>query len=870
MDKSRFDVATAIARTMEISLEEFAPGAQAFELEGELWVFVNDQSISSPDQLKAATSISQTTLLDSVAAVHYVLVYWVPTGQEKVAIGLGRTAETVRVALRKLLDLPSTFDASQEALITEALAPIRALGIEPVQMALVDQNGNRYPNATHELAERVRSGGGLAFIEAEAGKGKTVLLASAAQSLRMDKRGKLPVFIPLRKLPLASGIAWDSITQLIGIVGEGADRLVRAVKSGLVTIFLDGIDEVSGRYDKNLIYDLLELITQRLGSSESVVILSGRRTEARHLDNNRWAILSVDLPDIASDDFKNYVGAVLDGLVSQSNQLSEIELPPEYDELIGTRPADDQVIRERNDIVDWILDVFPEVAKEPSLFFVQGLAAIAIGRRSGNRASLHLDNRPFVPKVWDVCLSAAVFACIREASKVDQIATHEYSVKNQMRALQGMAALSSAPAAAMAPTPNELVPAAFDVDPVNSPEILVAITRQNAKHALLYATEAAGSYRPQFLSDWIRCALLAQIFRSEIPLGHLKSDEALTLAASSERAKYAFESLLPSDLGDAPVNQRWREAFDRGIAGGFETASANLWFLRAAVGDERLSEPVHPPLPLAEITDVEFAGFVIDHELSGSDFLLDGNRFVNSSIANVRLQDVSLRDASFENCTLSNIELLACEGPISFDGCDLTDVRIRNTKANKKPALHFVNCTFNGERNVISQDVPAYGATTYGPPVVFTECVSECDVDKLVSGDWSSKNEALSGISAKVVQSMSDAEACLRRALRAFFPSHIGDGSALQVRRYIRLSALGRGSMPAGAPGQEELQRIFESVGFTTGGRADHLYAPWSGVAGATQSGMELRTELLDFLRDGNKRSPSVQRMMSRLESHFT
>lgn len=870
MNKTPFNVATAIASTMEISLEAFVSGARAFEREGELWVFVDDPSISSPEQLKAAANIFQAPLPDTVAAVHYVLMHWIPSGQEKVALGLGRTAETVRTGLRKLLDLPSTFDASQETLITEALAPINALGIEPVRMALIDQNGTRHPDAAHDLAERVRSGGSLAFIEAEAGKGKTVLLASAAQSLRMDQRGKLPVFIPLRKLPLASGIAWEGITQLIGIVGEGSDRLVRAVRSGLVTIFLDGIDEVSGRYDKNLIRDLLELITQNLGSPESVVILSGRRTEARHLDNKSWTILSVDLPDIASDAFKSYVGAVLDGLVSQSSHSSEIELPTEYDELIGSRPADDQVIRERNDIVSWILEVFPEVAKEPSLFFVQGLAAIAIGRRSGNRASLRFDNKPFVPRVWDVCLSAAVFACIREASKVDPIATKEYTVKNQMRVLQGLAALSSAPSNAMAPTPNELVPAAFDVDPVNSPETLVAITRQNAKHALLYATEAAGGYRPQFLSDWIRCALLAQIFKSEITLGHLKSDEALTLAASSERAKYAFESLLPSELGDEVVDERWLQAFDRAIAGGFETASANLWFLRAAVGDERLSRPMHAPLPLAEITDVEFAGFEIKNELSGSDFFLDGNRFVNSSVSNVRLQGVSLRDVSFENCIVSDLELIDCDGPIEFEGCDLTDVRIRNTKANKTPALRFVNCTFKGVGNLIFQDVSAYGETSYSSPVLFSECISECAVDKLISGDWSAKEDALRGISMMLVPQMSAAEACLRRALRAFFPSHIGDGSSLQVRRYIRLSSLGRGSMPAGAPGQEELQKVLESFGFTTGGRSDHLYAPWSGVVGATQSGMELRNELLNFLGDAKERSPSVQRMITRLEAYFS
>nr|WP_315240782.1 NACHT domain-containing protein [uncultured Albidiferax sp.] len=870
MGEARFDIAMAIAWTIEVNLEDFVAGARAFELDGELWVFVDDPSISSPEQLKATTRISQAALPDSVTAVHYVLIYWVPTGQEKVALGLGRTAKTVRMALRKILDLPSTFDASQETVITEALAPIRALGTEPVRMTLVDQQANRYHDAALELAERVRSGGGLVFVEAEAGKGKTILLASAAQSLRSDTRGKLPVYIPLRKLPLASGIGWDGITQLIGIVGKGADRLVRAVKSGLVAIFLDGIDEVSGRYDKNLIRDLLNLITQRLGSSESVVVLSGRRTEARHVNNSSWTILSVDLPEISSDDFKSYVGAVLDDLISQSKRLSEIELPAEYNELIGNRPADEQVVRERSDIVTWILDVFPEVAKEPSLFFVQGLAAIAIGRRSGNRAPLRLDGRPFVPIVRDVCLSAAVFACIREASKVDSIATKEYSVKNQMRVLQGLAALSSAPEAASAPTPNELVPKAFDVDPINSPEILVAITRQNAKHALIYATEAAGAYRPQFLSDWVRCALLAQIFMRETSLGYLQANESLTLAVSAERAKYTFESLLPSALGDNAVDEQWCQAFDRAISAGFEAASANFWFLRAAVGDERLSGTMHAPLPLAEITDVEFAGFVIDKELSGSDFILDGNRFVNSSVSNVRLKDVSLRDVSFENCTVSNLELIDCEGPISFEGCDLTHVKIKNTKASKKPALHFNNCMFRGNGNQISQDVPAYGESSYDPPAVFVECVSECAVDGIVSGDWSVKENMLNGISTEIVQETSAAEACLRRALRAFFPSHIGDGSTLQVRRYIRLSALGRGSMPTGAPGQEELQRIFESFGFTTGGRSDHLYAPWSGVVGATQSSMELRAELTDFLLRKTDPGPSVQRMIARLEARFS
>lgn len=870
MDQEYFDVARAIANTMDRNLEPYAQGARAFELKGELWVFVDDTTISTPELLSKATGIFQKPPKLGLKAVHYVLTHWAPSGEESTILGLGLTAETVRMALRRLLDLPSTFDASQQRLINETLDPIKALGIAPVRMTLVDQVGKRELDATAELTNRVRSGAGLTFIEAEAGKGKSVLLASAAEGLRSDKRGKLPIFIPLRKLPLSEGIAWESITQLIGIVGQGSDLLIQAVKSGLVTIFLDGIDEVAGRYDKNLVRDLLNLITVRLGSAGSTVILSGRRTEARHLDNSDWTILSIDLPDVDSDDFEAYVAAVFDGVVEHSRTAGEIELPNEYEELIGNRPADDLVIQQKEYIVGWILEVFPEVAKEPSLFFVQGLAAIAIGRRSGNRAQLHQEDRAIIPRVRDVCLSAAVFACIRETSKIDAIAAKKYSVKNQMRALQGLAALASAPPGTQMPTPNELVPEAFNVDPVNESEVHVAITRQNAKHALLYATEAAGAYRPQFLSDWIRCTFLAEIFTTNAVIPYLSQDETLQLAASAERAKFTFETLLPSVLNDNFVDDRWRQALDRAVVAGRESASANLWFLRASVGDEALAAPVHAPLPLAEVTDVEFTGFEIGSELSGGDFLLDGNRVVNSSVSNVHLQGVSLSDVSFENCTLSDVEMVDCDGPITFEGCELSDFTLKNTRSKRKPALRFIDCTFVGEKNLLIQDVSAYGDEAYGTPVMFEDCYCDCDVEKLIQGDWSAKEEALIGISRKSLQTMSNAEACLRRVLRAFFPSHIGEGSAVQARRYTRLSALGRGSMPAGSPGQEALKQILESVGFSDGGRPDHMYAPWSSVAGASQAGMELRTELLDFLRDGANRSSRVQQMLRKIEKFFS
>jgi len=871
MLKNGLSVAQALSYAIEQPLVDFVLNTPAIAYENELWVFIDDPKISCPVTLKAATEIYDAKVPDTVSALHYVLTGWAPNDSERVAMGLGRSAVSVRQAIRKLLDLPSTFDISQEDSIAEALLAIQHLNVNPIRMSLVDSRGELYLDATKKLIELLQmphDADGLLFIEAEAGKGKTILLASAALSMRTDKRGKLPIFIPLRKLPLDSGIAWESITQLIGIVGRGAERLNRAIKVGLVTVFLDGIDEVSGRYDKNLIQDLLQLITDRLNSPEAVVVLSGRRTEARHLNTDHWQLLSVELPELDSQDFKNYVGSVVDGLILQSNR--PVDVPQVYVDLMGDRPADEQVSRERNNIVEWILDIFPEVAKEPSLFFVQGLAAIAIGRRAGNRAPLRSqDRKPYIPPIWDVCLSAAVFACIRECSKIDSIAKLEYSVENQLCVLQGFAALSSAPSLASNPTPNELVPRAFNVDPVNSPEIYVAITRQNAKHALLYATEAAGSYRPQFLNDWIRCFLIAQVFNNEPPIGQLNRSDVLKLAAAAERARYTFELLLPSALSGEPVHTEWLQAFDAAIAAGLESASANLWVLRAAVGDARLNSVVSPPLPLAQITDAEFMGFAINSELSGNDFFLDGTQFISSSITDVRLVGVSMGAVVFADCEISSLELINCDGPIKFEDCTLRDLKISNVKSKDKPALTFDNCSFIGEGNLIRQETSAYGENEYAMLVEFKGCFTENDIDSLLCGVWAATDKPLTGISKEVARIVSKPEACLRRALRAFFPSHLGSSSALQARPYIRLSALGRGSMPVGSPGQEELQRILEAQGFTTGGRSDHLYGPWSSVAGASVSGVALRNELLEFLLDSTKRGLNVQRMLDKIAQHF-
>jgi len=880
---NEFNTASALASALEQQLLQLVPDVQAFTHHHELWVFVSRPQITSPDHLKAAPDIIGAPLPPDVYAVHYVLIHWDPRNHpqanksagdlEQVSLELGKSAVTKAFALRKLLDLPATFEKSQQALIDEALSPLALLGAQPITMRLVDCEGESHPNAAEKLSKLIdhpaAEGCGLVFIEAEAGRGKTILLASQAQKMREQWRGKLPIYIPLRKLPLESGVGWESITQLIGIVGEGSEQLIRAVKSGLVTLFLDGIDEVSGRYDKSLIRNLLELMTGRLRSAESAVVLSGRKTEARHLSPREWAIFNVELPNLETDDFRTYVGSVVDGIVQQRTE--PVEIPEEYVDLVGERLVDDQVKRERDDIVQWIIEVLPELAQEPSLFFVQGLAAIAIGRRAGNRAPLRSpEGKLVVPPVWDVCLIAALYACLRECTKIDVVAKAKYSVEGQMLVLQGLAAIASAPTLANIPTPYELIPGAFGVDPVNAPEVNVAIVRQNAKHALLYATEAAGAYRPQFLSDWIRCSLLAQIFKSNPPVGKLNRAEVLKLAASATRAKYTFELLLPSMLEDEPVRAEWLDALNAAVADNMEAASANLWSLRAAVGDERLGARVQNPLPLAEITDEEFVGFTIGEELGGNDFVLDGSLFINSSIANVCLSGVSMRGVVFTNCEVSKFELVDCDGPIIFEACTLDGVVITNIQSKFKPALQFRDCSFIGIDNVISQFKPAFSENEYAEVATFENCFTEGDPGNLLRGDWAGNDKPLIGITHKEkAPPISRAEACLRRALRAFFPSHIGPNSALQARKYIRLSALGRGSMPPGSPGQEQLQQIFESVGFSTGGRSDHLYGPWSGVAGASDAGMALRNELVGFLLDNSNQGKTVQLLIHKIEAHF-
>jgi len=129
MKPEPFDIANALASTLDLLPVTIAGDTQAFVYDQEQWVFVDRHSIASPDDLRLASDICDV-LLQEVSAVRYVLLNWIPLGQaaskasetDHVALTLGKTAVTANFAVRKLLDIPATFEKSQQNLIEEALS----------------------------------------------------------------------------------------------------------------------------------------------------------------------------------------------------------------------------------------------------------------------------------------------------------------------------------------------------------------------------------------------------------------------------------------------------------------------------------------------------------------------------------------------------------------------------------------------------------------------------------------------------------------------------------------------------------------------------------------------------------------------------
>lgn len=878
-------LAQRLAATLNVTVhkyqsKDFARNAVYFSIDTELWVFPAEAETvyTSVDTLNHDLSeLLKIEPPEGVTVIRYV-VTTLPNLQNKINLRLGHEAISSVPAIHKLLDLPATFSETQTQYINEAFSSVASLPGGPVKTRAVIRFENKYtPEQINDVFSLVNSeisssNHGLYFIEAEAGKGKTVLLSMIAQYINNHFTDRLCIYIPLRRLPIQSATSLESIMQLIGVVGAGAERLKRAIKNGLVITILDGIDEVSGRYDRSVIQDLLLLLTKTLSGTESISILSGRKTEARQLNPDQWKIIGIELPYFDSSEFKRYVKMIVTELEKDWDKYIP-GLPDGSIELLTNEKIDAQAHREIDSIIDWIIAIFPSVGKDASLFFVQGLAAIGINSRINNKRILsYNDNQDnYIPSLTKLCLTAALFACLREQSKIEDFAKKYYTVANQMNALYGFSVLSSAQSIGQLPTPNEIARQVFHIDTTNNNEEYTAILRQNAKHALLYATEAAtGAYQPKFLSDWIRCAFLANILiHPEIDLG-IDKCIIYELIGSADRARYTFSSLLPELFSDdEKVPRMLITAMTKEARNGSETACANLWQLRAAIGDDEMDWEIPNPLHLAQLEQAEFTGCTIGEELSGEYFFLDDCQFLGANISDVQLVGVSMTGVVFRNCKIINLELEHCDGPIYFDNCKVANCLFLNTKSYKKPALYFNNCRIECDDIFAIQNIPTYGTNQSSPLLEFSNCTTNIIIDDYIKGNWLHNSIPVTGIEFVENPSVDPAIECLHETLNTFFP-YWGGEDKVQARDYIRLSALGRGFLPEGSPSRDELQQYLISVGFKAGGRSDHIYGPWSSVVGGGDSGRKIRSELIDFMRDKTIQGPTVKSLLKKINRHFS
>ncbi len=809
-------------------------------------------------------------------------------------VGLGLRVYGLHDGLAYLTGLPRAWRESQYELQREALrgaSPADTLATqlkEVVELRVVE--GNAPPvRALTWLTERLhwdRHDGDarLVYLRGEAGKGKSTTLATFSAGKLSDGTGPLPLLIPLRELKRASGVSWEAIASRLGVTGpDDVRRLALAVRSGLVALLLDGLDEVAGRYDPSVVEDVLRLIETELLTPSARVVVTGRTTESTFVNRSQSFMGSIELPDDSDPEFVRYVRGVVERTIHSWPDVAPRILEPlfDIDDVSGMssdeHPPTDAAIAVIN---DWISIVFEDLGKERSLFFVQSLAGAARSYQlAGNRPVL-IRNARGVPErlamlpVQDVCLLAASLACVREQDKVEQVAAGIFTPTRQLDILSWFAVLSSVPDSVRnsLPLPNSIAKEIFDIDPINDNETFSAVIRQMQKHALLFAggTQGArgGEWRPTFLSEWVRAALLVRAWqhRRKLASGVVEKFEAAI--ARAERGQLAYGSLFSALESDAAELSAVLVALRREVASGSPEASANYLALISAVS-EKLRTSILAESPVYSVDEADFTELTVVGVEFGKTFsphlnFFDGVEFDDCIFNGCQFNTTSMRGVGFYGCQFDSVRFEDCDGPIIFVGCTFRNTRFRDMKSGESPALEFQDCHFESRSRF--DQTTACGSESMVALATFEECTMTVNSPgEMIGGEWTGLDlKRVSGLT-KVQKVVTPPEvATLRSMLKTFFPSRVGDRGQRQVRPYIRSSALGRGSLPKGAPTGETMFRILEAFGFTDGGRANHLYAPWSSVAGGGPDEIEFRNELNDFLSK-DARSVRVTQLLERI-----
>lgn len=585
---------------------------------------------------------------------------------------------------------------------------------------------------------------------------------------------------------------------------------------------------------------------------------------------------TIELPELGGPEFFRYAEQVVQAVVPEWPALApQLGEPVSSAEALPSRaftPADQE------HILQWVLVNFTEFGKDRSLFFVQSLACLARDMQLRGNQPIFVKQPGAAPKVlpsglYDACICAASLACVREQGKVVLEAQPLFTPARQSEIATWLAILASVDDATRGsfPTPNRLIADTFGLDPVNQNEELTAIVRQMQKHALLYASRGlvGGDWRPGFLSDWVRAALLVRAWINRDRMGTGSGDTLVRAIATAQRARNAFQYIFPDRIrrsDDVSLADLVATLVPAANAGSPE-ACGNFWFLMEGLPEDAWAAVAARPQQVAEWTDFSefgFKGLDFGPEFSANLAMFVRTQFIGCRFNGCRFTQCDFTQASFVNCTFDDVRFEYCDGPIHFEECE----RIRNTRfaearSRELPAWVFSRCHFAGDSRVEQTGLPR--SDLYGPIIALNECTCEGEPNKVLVGpelgqDW----RRFTGLRLRTAGPAADpAVECLRQLIRPFFPSRVGAPGTHQARDYIRSSAIGRGVLPDGSPSVTDLTGFLTAEGFTKGGRQGHLYAPWSDVAGATRVG--LRSEFSAFLRNQNSRGSTIQQLLDKI-----
>jgi hypothetical protein len=802
-------------------------------------------------------------------------------------ISLGIQAMPWHDALAHVIGMPEGWRSGQSIFVAQALSSVRneTGGGYRIARLKVLVDVDQTPQDAHDWMSTALSWGSvyqgwLLYFQAEAGKGKSTMLADLARRRLDSGSGPLPLLVPLRDLRRGGSISWEAMVAPLGAIGSAAANLAHAVRAGLVVLMLDGLDEVAGRYDPNVVKEVLDIVFERLRGDRSLLAVSGRTTEGTLL-NSKQAVVQVglELPGAEEPAFSEYADIVIKATVPNWPRIAhQLPEPPSVGAQLTDNPATDQ---EMTQLLEWVQRSFDKFGKDRSLFFVQSLARLGRTRQLQGKYLLNPEqSEPVAPcSLYDACILAASYACVRECDKVEEIARQYFSPAAQLDLLTWFAlhASSEESLRTRLRRPNALVKDLCKIDSTFQNEQFNTVIRQMQKHALLFGRGedlAAGDWRPAFLSDWLRCTFLVRSWLNRESLAQGEEREALrAIVARAERSRIAFQMIFPDvALRDrASVLDELASHLVRHADDSSPEACANYWALFVGLGDlaERLE--VHPTriTELTDLSEIPFEGAVLGPGFSGNLAMFVATEFANSQLENCRFTQCDFTDAQFRNCRLKNVEFKSgCSGPIYFEDCEFIECTFSDGIAVQAPVWSFVGCHFDADCQISQSKLAILGGGDANA-ASFEGCMTEGPIESLLAGEWIGIDAAhVDGIERVRPDSSGDpVEECLVRLLRPFFPSRVGPPGQHQARPYIRSSAIGRGAFPPGSPSAPALILALKAEGFTTGGRQGHLYAPWSSVAGALN--VELRNEMSTFLRN-RERGPAIERLLDRIRQDGT